>query len=62
MICKDYWVVRNKKDGRIITKGGGSSTPGLYNSEAKALVQVRQQYRPEEWEVVPVLLTEKVAS
>ena len=62
MISKDYWVIRNKKTGQIIEKGNGSSTPGLYASEGKANCKIKQFWKPEEWEAVPVLLTEKVAA
>lgn len=53
-----YYVIKRKSDGRHIGPVGVSSAPHLYKTEGKANGQRKRAFRPDDYEVVPVQLTE----
>lgn len=54
-----YYVIRRKSDGKPVGPRGVSTAPHLYTSEGKANAQRKGRYfRPDDYEVVPVQLTE----
>ena len=53
-----YYVIKRKSDDRHVGPSGVSSAPHLYNTKGKAEGRRKSFYHPDNYEVVPVQLTE----
>lgn len=54
-----YYVIKRKADGKHVGPRGVSKAPHLYETPGKANAQRNSRFfRPDDYEVVPVQLTE----
>lgn len=53
-----YYVIKRKSDGKHIGPSGISKAPHLYTTKGKAEGRRKAFYRMDDYEVVPVQLTE----
>lgn len=53
-----YYVIKRKSDGKHIGPRGVSQAPHLYETEGKANGRRKSFYSSDDYEVVPVQLTE----
>lgn len=53
-----YYVIKRKSDGRVMCPAGVSKAPHLYETKGKAEGRRKTMFRTDDYEVVPVQLTE----
>lgn len=53
-----YYVIKRKSDGKHVGPRGVSQAPHLYETKGKANGRRKSFYRSDDYEVVPVQLTE----
>lgn len=53
-----YYVIKRKRDGQHVGPAGVSKAPHLYDTKGKANGKRKGYFGPDNYEVVPVQLTE----